>query len=65
MIKRNFNIPKTMKGAVLWETGKPLSIENKILIPELNNGQVLIKIAFSGVCRSQLMEVMGKRDNKK
>lgn len=61
MIKQNLKVPKTMKGAVLWETGKPLSIENKILIPELNNGQVLIKIAFSGVCRSQLMEVRGYR----
>ena len=39
MIKRNLNVPKTMKGAVLWETGKPLSIENEILIPELNNGK--------------------------
>ena len=61
MDRKNFNIPKTMRGAVLWKTGEPLSIENEILIPELNTGQVLIKMSFSGVCRSQLMEVRGYR----
>ncbi len=30
-------------------------------VPELEYGQVLIKVLFSGVCRSQLMEVKGMR----
>jgi len=50
-----------MKAAVLYETGKPLVVEYGIEIPALQSGQVLVKIAFSGICRSQLMEVRGKR----
>ena len=51
----------TMKAAVLYETGQPLIVEDGIEIPTLMRGQVLVKVAFSGVCRSQLMEVRGKR----
>ena len=50
-----------MKAAVLYETGKPLVIEDGIEIPVLQPGQVLVKVAYSGICRSQLMEVRGKR----
>ncbi len=50
-----------MRGAVLWETGKPLRVEDGIVIPPLQEGQVLVKLAYSGVCQSQLMEVRGKR----
>lgn len=51
-----------MKAAVLWKTGSPLRIDSNILIPtELKRGQVLVQIAYSGVCHSQLMEVRGKR----
>ena len=45
-----------MRGAVLWKLGEPLTIEDAIEIPELLEGQVLIKMYYSGVCRSQLME---------
>ena len=54
-----------MKAAVLWECGQPLSIESEIEIPELMSGQVLVKMAYSGVCRSQLMEVEGQRGEDK
>ena len=54
-------VPTHMRGAVLWETGKPLRIEENIEIPALEPGQVLVKLAYSGVCHSQLMEVRGKR----
>lgn len=47
-------------AAVLYELGEPLIIE-ELDIPELKQGQVLVKVAFSGVCHSQLMEVRGKR----
>ena len=50
-----------MKAAVLYETGKPLVVEDGIEIPVLQSGQVLVKVAYSGICRSQLMEVRGKR----
>ena len=54
-----------MTGAVLKKTGEPLVIEEKIEIPELKTGQVLVKMAYSGVCRSQLMEVRGLRGEDK
>ena len=50
-----------MKAAVLYETGKPLVVENDIEVPDLQAGQVLARIVYSGICRSQLMETRGKR----
>jgi S-(hydroxymethyl)glutathione dehydrogenase/alcohol dehydrogenase len=50
----------TANAAILYELNKPLLIK-KITIPDLQHGQVLVKILFSGVCRSQLMEVKGGR----
>lgn len=49
-----------MKAAILRELNMPLSLE-RISIPPLLKGQVLVKIAYSGVCHSQLMEVKGNR----
>lgn len=50
-----------MKAAVLYKTGEPLVVENGIEVPALLPGQVFVKVAYSGICRSQLMEVRGKR----
>ena len=50
-----------IKGAVLYSTKEALKIESNIEIPLLKPGQILVKIAYSGVCHSQLMEVRGKR----
>ena len=33
--------------------------------PNLSKGQVLVRIKYAGICRSQLMEIEGKRDTKK
>lgn len=49
------------RAAVLYQLNKPLVIEDDIEIPELSRGKVLVKIFFSGVCHSQLMEARGKR----
>jgi len=57
---RKENIPKTFKAAVLTGINKPLELK-KLEINELLPGQVLVKILYSGVCRSQLMEMEGKR----
>ena len=46
------------KAAVLYETNEPLQIE-ELTIPDLQSGQVLVKIAYSGICRSQLNEIQG------
>jgi S-(hydroxymethyl)glutathione dehydrogenase/alcohol dehydrogenase len=48
------------RAAVLYELNAPLRIE-ELTVPELQPGQVLVEVAFSGVCHSQLMEVRGKR----
>mgnify|MGYP001568001400 FL=1 len=50
-----------MKAAVLCELNRPLAVEPDIGIPPLKPGQVLVRVAYSGVCHSQLMEVRGKR----
>jgi S-(hydroxymethyl)glutathione dehydrogenase/alcohol dehydrogenase len=50
-----------MKAAVLIQTNMPLILIDNIEIPQLNKGQVLVRVAYSGVCHSQLMEVRGKR----
>jgi S-(hydroxymethyl)glutathione dehydrogenase/alcohol dehydrogenase len=51
-------------AAILFEHNKPL-IVGKIKLPPLKEGQVLVKIAYSGICQSQLLEINGSKDNKK
>ena len=53
--------PKTIRAAVLTRLGGPLEIIDKIRVPELCLGQVLVKINYAGLCHSQLMEVRAKR----
>ena len=48
-------------AAVLVQCGAPLQIESEIDIPPLGPGQLLVWIAYSGVCRSQVMETRGLR----
>jgi len=48
------------RAAVLYQINTPLLIQD-IEIPKLKTGQVLVKIAYSGVCQSQVMEARGKR----
>ena len=47
-------------AAVLVETGHPLELA-ELEIPVLKAGQVLVEIAFSGVCHTQLLESRGHR----
>ncbi len=52
---------KSMKAAILVEQKQPLVI-GEIQLPEtLYCGQVLVKIAFSGICGSQLGEIDGAK----
>jgi len=46
------------KAAVLYKINEPLVIET-LRTPSLKEGQVLVKILYSGVCRSQLNEIKG------
>jgi S-(hydroxymethyl)glutathione dehydrogenase/alcohol dehydrogenase len=50
-----------MRAAVLYETGKPLVVEDGIEVPRPGRGQVLVRIHYTGVCQSQVMEVRGRR----
>ncbi|MBW2975681.1 zinc-binding dehydrogenase [Candidatus Woesearchaeota archaeon] len=52
------------KAAVLVETGKPLELL-EIEIPSLKPGQVLVDIAFSGICHTQILECRGYRGEDK
>lgn len=47
-------------GAVLEQLNKPIKIR-ELTIPDLKPGQVLVEVAYSGVCHSQLLEVCGKQ----
>ena len=51
---------KYARAAILEKINEPLVVKT-VKIPELKTGQVLIKVHYSGVCRSQLMEVQGSR----
>jgi S-(hydroxymethyl)glutathione dehydrogenase / alcohol dehydrogenase len=53
-----------MKAAILNKLNQPLSIE-QVTWNTLQEGQVLVKMAYSGVCHSQLMEVKGRRGEDK
>ncbi|XOV79274.1 MAG: zinc-binding dehydrogenase [Aestuariibacter sp.] len=48
-------------AAVLVETNTPLELIDQIEVPVLKDGQVLVKLAYSGICHSQLMEAAGLR----
>lgn len=49
---------KTMKAAVVREFGKPLVIE-EVKVPEVGAGQILVKIAATGVCHTDLHAAEG------
>ena len=51
---------KTTKAAVLVELNAPLVIAD-LQLPQLGPGQALIKVAFAGVCHTQVMECRGRR----
>jgi S-(hydroxymethyl)glutathione dehydrogenase/alcohol dehydrogenase len=48
------------EAAVLTELNRPLA-QQRLRVPELRPGQVLVEVAYSGVCHSQLLEVRGAR----
>ncbi len=52
------------KAAVLYEIGKPLVLE-ELEVPELQSGQVLVRMLSSGVCHTQLNEIKGYRGEDK
>lgn len=53
-------MPSKTEAAVLFELGKPLRLI-PLTIPSLQPGQVLVDVAYSGICHTQILEVDGKR----
>ena len=54
-------MPKKMKAAILVELKKSLSIAEVELPEQLEVGQVLVKVHYSGICGSQLGEIDGAK----
>ena len=52
------------RAAVLFKPKSKLKIID-LEIPRLKKGQVLVKLSYSGICRSQIMEISGKRGEDK
>lgn len=51
-------MPEMMKAAVVHEFGKPLVVED-VPVPEVPEGQVLVKVVASGVCHTDLHAASG------
>ena len=49
-----------MKTAVLYQLKEPLVVED-VTVPEPGYGQVLVRMAYSSLCHTQLLEIQGKR----
>lgn len=49
-----------VKAAVLEKINHPIRVAN-LQVPKLGTGQVLVDMKWSGLCRSQLMEMQGAR----
>lgn len=54
------NCPLTFKAAILQEIGKPLVIDNIEFKGPLVDGQILVKMKYSGICGKQTDEIDGK-----
>lgn len=52
--------PFVAKAAILVEQHRPL-IVTEVILPSLSVGQILVKIAWSGICGKQLEEMNGRR----
>ena len=52
-------MPIKTKAAILLKNNKPLKIYN-IDLPDPEMGEVLVKIYYSGICHTQLLEIAGK-----
>ena len=54
-----------MKAAILVKQKEPLVLDEIDLPQELKYGQVLVKLAYSGICGSQLNEIDGEKGEDK
>jgi len=57
--------PKKNKAAILVKLNSPLVIDEVSMPKKLSKGQVLVKIFYSGICGSQLGEIIGTKGKDK
>ena len=57
--------PKKFKAAILVKQNSPLVIDEILCPQQLLKGQVLVKIFYSGICGSQLGEILGVKGKDK
>jgi S-(hydroxymethyl)glutathione dehydrogenase/alcohol dehydrogenase len=57
----NMKISGLFKAAILEKQNAPLNVANDVQALALDAGQVMVKIAFSGICGKQIDEITGKR----
>ena len=55
------SLPRTTKAAIHTELRTPLVVGSIRLPEELDVGQVLVQVHFSGICGSQLGEIDGAK----
>jgi S-(hydroxymethyl)glutathione dehydrogenase/alcohol dehydrogenase len=55
---------RSFKAAVLMSINESLEVKD-LKFPSVEANQVLVKIIYSGICRSQIMEIQGKRGEDK
>jgi S-(hydroxymethyl)glutathione dehydrogenase/alcohol dehydrogenase len=53
--------PRTMQAAILVAQREPLVVDQVELPEALGHGQVLVRLAWSGICGSQLGEIAGAK----
>ena len=53
-------MPKRTFAAILEKSGSPLVLDMVELPPVLEYGQVLVRILYSGICGSQIGEILGR-----
>lgn len=56
------NSLKKFRAAVLRDVGSSLKVET-LLTPNLSENEALVRVIYSGICASQIMEIRGKRGN--
>jgi S-(hydroxymethyl)glutathione dehydrogenase / alcohol dehydrogenase len=56
---------RTMQAAMLVELKKPLVVDEVRLPERLSFGQVLVRVAYSGICGAQLNEIDGAKGEDK
>jgi S-(hydroxymethyl)glutathione dehydrogenase / alcohol dehydrogenase len=58
-------VPRYMRAAILTELRKPLTVAEVEVPQQLEAGQALIKLHYSGICGSQLGEIDGVKGEDK